>query len=267
MRAFENTNLSHLGEQIDTWSKVHSAVNHTIIPDLYNIERVSLLSCGERVVEALCIETCVSDESTPDLCGWHYLLEYSVVQPIHRQSRVFTGISTLRYGTTSQSDEAFFHSVIDEASFPSVHDLGAHAHPLDVEAVFQDRRASPDTMTMTTGAPTHQTFFGLPRTLWRDLIRMGYITKHQTSGMLELRRPGHSQTIRVTTYVSNQSVKACRITKFMTHTTHPIPHHACNAFYRDVSYRGHRGQGHAFIMRGYLYLQLGSFTVVLLLDC
>ena len=120
---------------------------------------------------------------------------------------------------------------------------------------------------MTTGAPTHQIFFGLPRTLWRDLIRMGYITKHQTSGMLELRHPGHSQTIRVTTYVSNQSVKACRITKFMTHTTHPIPHHACNAFYRDVSYRGHRGQGHAFIMPGYLYLQLGSFTVVLLLDC
>ena len=95
MRALENTNLSHLGEEIETSSKLHSAVNHTIIPDLYNIERVSLLSCGERVVEALRIETCVSDGSTPDLCGWHYLLGCSEMQLTHRGDRLLTGISRL----------------------------------------------------------------------------------------------------------------------------------------------------------------------------
>jgi hypothetical protein len=102
-----------------------------------------------------------------------------------------------------------------------------------------------------TGATTHQKCDGVLRTLWRDMretTRPGYIAKCQTSGILLLRHPGRSQTIRVATTLRSQSQLARKTTKFLKHTTRPIPHHTCNASIRDVSYRGYHVQSHAFIM-------------------
>ena len=66
--------------------------------------------------------------------------------------------------------------------------------------------------------------------------------------MFLTRYPGKSQTIQVATTVRSQSLLTRKITKFLTHTIHPIPHHTCNASTRDACYRDYHVQNHAFIM-------------------